>query len=109
MNILNYLKTEWNLDLIIMLIVIASGFFQDKYLRDWTLSKVNDTNGALKTLIVSGVVSVIYIILLYSNDAFPKSVWAMYFISYFAATSFYELLIKPFRRFLEKKAEEGGA
>jgi hypothetical protein len=82
------------IDFIIVAIVLCSGFFQTRYLSGWVWAKNSTQDSALKTLAVSAVASVIYIALV--KDPAKGSNYAMYFLSYFFATSLYELLIKPF-------------
>lgn len=82
------------IDFIIVAIVLCSGFFQTRYLSAWVWAKNTTQDSALKTLAVSAVASLVYIILL--KDPEKGENYAMYFLSYFFATSLYELLIKPF-------------
>ena len=103
MEIINYLKTEWNIDLWILLIVILSGFFQKTYFQGFNLSKSGRYDEALKTLILSFFVGLIYLYLVYVQDRAADIPWAKYFVSYFAATSIYELVINPIRQALIKK------
>jgi hypothetical protein len=90
MEILNYFVQNLHIDIFIMILVFAAGFFQARYLGDIKGSS------ALKTLVVSFIFSVIYIILLKVAGNFQRENSAIYFISYCVATSFYEILIKPF-------------
>mgnify|MGYP001558409558 FL=1 len=92
------------LDIAIVGIVLCSGFFQKMYLKGFTLSKDTGYDSALKTLLVSAVASAIYIFFL--KDAGDANNWAKYFISYFGATSLYELLVQPFVNWI--KAKTGG-
>lgn len=89
------------LDLIIIGIVLCSGFFQKMYLKGFSLSKDPSYDSALKTLFVSGVASAIYIFA--AKDPAQGNDWAKYFISYFTATSLYEMLISPFVRWVKSK------
>lgn len=111
-QVFEWLKNQLNIDLIIVVLVILSGFFQEKYLESVTISKNLRLNASLKTLFLSAIVSTIYIVLVYrdvKNNSLRNGVpadpmpWAKYFISYFTATSFYDFIIKPFRRFIQKK------
>ena len=86
------------IDLWIIAIVLCSGFFQKMYLKGFTLSKSNDS--ALKTLLLSAIISTIYICLL--KDPNKTSSWSKYFFSYFGATSLYELLVVPFIQWIKK-------
>ncbi|MBO9658328.1 MAG: hypothetical protein J7527_05840 [Chitinophagaceae bacterium] len=105
MEILNLLKDQLNLDLYIILIVFLSGFFQEKYLCKIILSADSKFDATIKTLIVSFVVSSIYIWIVYYelDDKSVKLPYAKYFLSYFTATSIYELAIRPFTRWWKKK------
>lgn len=89
------------IDLVIVGVVLCSGFFQKRYLKGIIWSKDSSYDSALKTLAVSAVVSVVYIVLI--KDPNSATNWAKYFISYFGATSLYELLITPFIRWIQKK------
>lgn len=82
-------------------IVLCSGFFQQKYLKGIVWSKDASYDSALKTLAVSAVASAIYIVLLKDPDSANN--WAKYFVSYFGATSLYELLVQPFIRMIKRK------
>lgn len=109
----DYLKDTWNLDIIIIAIVFLSGFFQEKYLIDWKWVKDGRLDASLKTLAISFIASSIYIILMYkeakrsSTDGIVLLNWSKYFISYFTATSLYDLGIRPLRKWITKKLGEG--
>jgi hypothetical protein len=75
-----------NIDWVIVLLVIASGYFQSAYLKNVNIAD------ALKTLLVSFVVSGIYLLL--AGDIANKASLAKYFFSFFLATSLYEILLK---------------
>jgi hypothetical protein len=79
-----------NIDWVIVILVIASGYFQSAYLKDLNF------NDALKTLFVSFVVSGIYLLLV--GDLNDKASLARYFFSYFIATSLYEILLKSWTK-----------
>lgn len=105
----DYLKDKWNLDVIVIILVFLSGFFQEKYLCEFKWAKDARIDASLKTLVVSFIVSSIYIFLMYkelkrvSEDGKALLPWAKYFISYFAATSMYDLGIRPLRKWIKKK------
>lgn len=107
-----YLKDKWNLDVIIIILVFLSGFFQEKYLCEFKWAKDTRIDASLKTLIVSLIVSSIYIFLMHkelkrvAEDGKAFIPWAKYFISYFAATSLYDLGIRPIRKWITKKLGE---
>lgn len=90
------------IDAVILVLVILSGFFQKKYLTSIRLSRTYATDGALKTLIVSLIVSIIWILLKRDGEA---TAYADYFISYFFGTSLYELIVKPFERWIKTTTE----
>lgn len=89
------------LDLVIIGVVLASGFFQKMYLKGFYFSKDKSYDSALKTLLVSAVFSAVYIVLIKNPE--KANNWAKYFLSYVFATSLYELLITPFIRWIKKK------
>jgi hypothetical protein len=97
MELINYLIEALNIDMIIVILVLAAGAFQKKYLVDLNLS------AAVKTLIVSFFFTTIYIILLYVSGALRKEQFTIYFISYAVATSFYEIVWKEILQPLLKK------
>jgi hypothetical protein len=82
--------------------VLCSGFFQSRYFKGFSLSKDASYDSALKTLALSAVASSVYIVLA-RNPAVATN-WAKYFVSYFAATSLYELLISKFVDWIKEKA-----
>lgn len=90
------------IDAVILVLVLLSGFFQKKYLSGLKLSRFKNTDGALKTLLVSFVACLAWVLLKREGAA---TAWADYFITYFFATSVYELLISPFAKWLGSKTE----
>ena len=88
-----------NIDFIIVGLVLCAGFFQKQYFKGFRLSKDDSYDSALKTLMLSAIVSIIYIVLIKDPEK-PKN-WSMYFLSYFAATSLYELIVNPFVDFIK--------
>lgn len=109
----DYLTSKWNIDVIIVAIVFLSGLFQEKYFR-FELSKDKRYSAGLKTLFLSLLVGIIYAFIVYhdARAALKKSgaedisvsiPLKMYFISYFAATSLYDMAVRPFRNWLNKK------
>jgi hypothetical protein len=111
-NFFEELLQTWNLDLIILVICLLSGFFQERYLSGWALVKDARLCAALKTLIVSLGASTIYIVISYNqmkgqaDGAAVLVPWGKYFITFFTATSIYDLLIRPFRRWIAKVTGE---
>lgn len=102
LEILNYFRAELHIDPFVLIIVIASGFFQSSYLKYWNPTNYKDEryNAGLRTLIVSLIFTVVYCIVLLSLKQFPKERWGTFILSYFTATSIYELVLYP----LVKKA-----
>jgi len=84
-----------NIDWVIVILVIASGYFQSTYLKDY---KIND---ALKTLMVSFAASIAYLLL--AGDITSKAALAKYFFSFFLATSLYDILLKDWSKKLIDK------
>lgn len=89
------------IDVYIVGIVLLSGFFQKIYLKEWNLTKDAGYNSSLRTLIVSAIASSVYIILI--KDPEKANNWAKYFISYFTATSVYDLVIDKFAQWIQNK------
>lgn len=103
----DYLKDKWHLDIVIVALVFLSGFFQEKYLRvPWRKDPRFDAS--LKTLVISLIISSIYILVSYKEakrmDADTFIPWAKYLFSWFAATSLYDMGIRPLRKWIKKKA-----
>ena len=94
-------KISASIDLIIVGIVLVSGFFQSQYLPSWRIVKNDSQNGALKTLIVSFIACSIYLFL--SKDPGKGDNWAKYFMSYFLATSLYQFGIKYIMNWIGNK------
>ena len=105
MEIVNYLTAH--LDYIVLAIVFLSGFFQE---RLWPydqhrLVKDKKYDTTLKTFFISLFFSAAYIFLVKKEGELEIS-WTKYFLSYFAATSLYELLIKPITKWIKRMAEK---
>jgi putative effector of murein hydrolase LrgA (UPF0299 family) len=90
------------IDIYIVGLVLLSGFFQNKYFKGFKINKKDESyDSALKTLLLSAVVSVVYIYLL--KDPEKADNWSKYFISYFMATSIYELIVSKFVDWIKLK------
>jgi predicted neutral ceramidase superfamily lipid hydrolase len=89
------------IDVYVVVIVLCAGFFQSRYLKGFALSKDSSYDSALKTLGLSAIASTVYIVL--AKDPAHATNWAKYFISYFAATSLYELIISKFVDWVKEK------
>jgi len=112
-QLFEYLQKQWNIDLIIVALVFMSGLFQEKYIP-FELSKDKRLSNGLKTLILSAIVGLIYAILVYYEEraAIRRSdkpdmaaviPLKKYFVSYFAATSVYDMAVRPIRNWINKK------
>jgi len=97
METLVWLKETLHIDPIIVLIVIASGFFQNTYLKMVNIVKDVKTNSALKTLLVS---TIVVTIMLLFQKAKGLEIWEA-FLSYFLATSLHELFIRPVTNYIK--------
>lgn len=108
MEFIETLQQKWNIDLVIFLLVMGSGFFQERFLGHWNITKDQRLCAALKTLIVSFIASTVYIFITYKQahgGAEGTEVivpWGKYFITYFMSTSIYDLLVRPFRKWITK-------
>ena len=89
----------------IVLLVLCSGFFQKKYFQGFRWASNDSYDSALKTLALSFFVSVVYILLM--RDPGEEKNWSRFFVSYFFATSLYELLVDPFIKWVKKFAGGG--
>ena len=94
------------IDFVIVAIVLCSGFFQARYMASIVWIKNIRQDQAVKTLVVSAFVSIMYIILVKNPE--KGEYYAMYFLSYFFATSLYELLINPFTKWLKSAFSQKG-
>lgn len=99
MEVLDWLKVNAHIDGIIVLIVIAAGLFQKTFLGSFAWVKDEKHDGALKTLAVSAVMVGV---MLYFQKAHGTDIWDA-ILSYFLATSFYELLARPIVKFIRRK------
>lgn len=105
MELLDYFKDNLHIDPIIVLIVIASGFFSKRYLKGFALVITDEkADDAFKTLLVSLIVSAVYLALI----GLPREMWAQYFISYFLATSLYEIIVRPISKVIKAMAGSKG-
>lgn len=98
---------EIHLDPIIIILILAGGFWSKTYLKSW--SKIGfknwtlEVSNAWKTLIIGTVFSGLYVgIMHWTNKATPE-IWTELFYSYIFATSFYELIIGPFSAWIKSK------
>ena len=102
MDFLLQLQEKYNVDPVIILLVILAGFFQKKYLCKWIISKDGKFDGALKTLLVSAVFAAVWIAL---SPERSKDDIRQYFFSYVFATSLYELILRPFSKWIGSETD----
>lgn len=101
MEYLKWLEENLHINGVIVIIVIAAGYFQNKYLKLWVITKDDKTNSALRTLAVAGFVVSVKLLLEGANKV---QIWDA-FLSYFVATSFYELILRPVSKIFKKEDE----
>lgn len=80
---------KFHLDAVIIILVIAGGFFQKRYLFNIKLAD------AWKTFLVGFIFTSIYLLLLVASHQFKTEKLVDYFISFCVATSCYDLVLKP--------------
>ncbi len=104
-EILNFLDSKY-IDWTMFLLVLASGFFQKRLLKPFPLWKADKSyDETLKTFLVSFVFCTIYILLWkYNYDQMTPAEdregtpWIKFFISFGLATSFYDLILRLFKK-----------
>lgn len=96
-----------HLDIIIIVLVIAGGFWAKTYLDGWTHIRIGKWqpafSNAWKTLIIGTVFAAIYVFILRITTGLPKDTYLRIFYSYVFATSFYELILGPFVVWVKSK------
>ncbi len=85
---------QLHIDPVMFLLIIAGGFFAKTYLKSWGWTM------AWKTLTVGTVFMTAWIGVIWLKGEWTKELWTTAFISYVSSTSFYELLINPFVRWI---------
>lgn len=109
-NLLNWLDTKY-VDFFVFILVIGSGFLQQRLLSPFCWYKKDPRYDAtLKTFVVSILLSAIYI-WLYKYEAngathaeqAQGTPWLKMFVSFTVATSFYELIVRLFKIEFKKK------
>jgi hypothetical protein len=109
-KIIGWLDTQY-IDFVIFWLVIASGFFQERYLRPWRWYRSDARYDAtLKTFVVSLILCGVYTWLAKYEAGIATEAeqqqglpWAKLFISFALATSFYDLIIRLFKMEWKKK------
>lgn len=93
------LLLSFNIDLLIVLLVIASGYFQYRYMSAIMIKAV------YKTLIVATALTALYILLTcdFKSWVCVKPCLLTALISYTVATSFYETIVKYTMETLQSK------
>ena len=97
-----------NIDILIVLMVLAGGFWAKTYLDTWTHIRIGSWrpafSNAWKTLIVGTILCAVYLAIRKSSgDLIDGEEIKRSFVSYVFATSFYELILGPFTKFLQSK------
>lgn len=109
-EVLSWLDTK-HVDFNVFILVIASGFFQQRFLTPFCWYKKDPRYDAtIKTLAVSAVFCALYIWIykiqmreVPAAERNPGEAAMKFFISYACATSFYEVIVRLFKRFFTKK------
>lgn len=86
-------------DTSLAVLIVVSAYFFRKYLCDYFLPKVNMAH---KVLLWATLVSIIYYFTLQKTGVVEQRPAVIYFITYFFATSFYELLFEPLAKWVKK-------
>ena len=109
-NVINWLDTK-HIDILMILLVIASGFFQQKFLSPFCWYKKDARYDAtLKTFAISIVLCGIYTWLVKyegnmasTTEQMQGTPWLKIFISFALGTSFYDLIVRLFKIEFKKK------
>lgn len=86
-------------DIPLAVLIVVSAYFFRKFLCNNILPKVRMEH---KVLLWATLVSVIYYFTLQKTGVVEQRPAVIYFITYFFATSFYELLFQPLERWIRK-------
>lgn len=93
------------LNFAVFILVIAGGYAAKRYFV-WEHVHIGSFRCAItdawKTLITGSVFCAVYAAILMYNKAFTVGTNEIFFFSYVSATSFYELLLKPFSKMFNK-------
>ena len=84
------------------MIVVAAGLFQKTFLAGFVLSKDEKYDGALKTLLVSALLVTVKLCF---EKVHGTDIWDA-ILSYFLATSFYELIARPLVKAIRNKVNK---
>lgn len=79
-----------SLDFVLVVLIIAGGFFQKRYLNAWKI------DSALKTLLVATIFTFLYLALNcdFASWEHARPCLQTGFVSYAVATSLYEIIVK---------------
>lgn len=90
MDILQYFQNQnLRLDAVVIMLVLAAGFFQKRYLFHIKITE------AWRTMLTGFVFTTIYVGLQIIAREFKYTSLIDYFVSFAVATSFYDLILKP--------------
>lgn len=90
---------EQYVDVPLALLIVVSAYFFRKFLCNNILPEIRMEH---KVLLWATLVSVIYYFTLQQTGVIEKKPPVIYFITYFFATSFYELIFQPLERWVKK-------
>lgn len=106
MNFFEELKNI-HLDPIVVILILAAGFWQKTYLKSWTkltLGKWSVTlSSAWRTLTIGTIFSLLYVGVVHWSGMAKDYEWTDLYYSYIFTTSFYELIVGPFSNWLKSK------
>jgi TctA family transporter len=91
-----------DVDFIIVLLFVITGYFMKKYFVEWKLKMV------YKVLIVGTFLTGLYILSLYTSGVDVKVLWKKWLVSYALSTSLYDVVLKLFEsrfKFLRSDTE----
>lgn len=86
------------IDFKLVILIIVASYWAKKFLT----ANAPFVSMAWRVLIFSTVITILYYLLLRKTGVFEVEDIPVYFISYFTATSFYELGFVPLERFVKK-------
>lgn len=88
------------IDWTLVILIITSSYFAQKFFGLCDI--LPKLKMAIKVLIWSTIITVLYWLLLVNTGVFKKEEVPVYFISYTVATSFWECLIQPVKEWIKK-------
>jgi hypothetical protein len=86
-------------DIQLALLIVISAYFFKKFLCNYVLPRVRMEH---KVLLWATLISVLYYFAFQQTGVVERRPAVIYFITYFFATSFYELIFQPLERWVKK-------